>query len=280
MWRQFKKLKSVEDLIIPIKAKNYGDLSKSKNINGMALYKALANGLVVTREQPLPFERAYCEEHRQWEFVSHENFANDLHFWYRAGLHPRFSVVGALIQAKQHNREIQSFIGPEWRFWRRGDDRVFVRIQRVLLEALKESKTPKEFIKSLHPHLFTTLQLGMRRPRVPNAFKERYLRKDFTPQDFFNEYNHEYRRIMLRVLPIAEVLKGLTLHSEDEEGKLYDLPMSDRDMNLQVSRYLYVKCPSTGQEYLLGVPNDIGTPKEARRWTFNLRPEAEFSKEA
>jgi len=279
MWRQFKKLKSVEDLIIPIKAKNYGDLSKPKSINGMALYKALANGLVVAREQPLSFERVYCKEHRQWEFVNHENYIHDLRFWYRAGLHPRFSVVGALIQAKQHNREIQSFIGPEWRFWRRGEG-IFERNQRALLKALKKSKTPKEFIEALHPHLFATLQLGMRRPRVPNAFKERYLRKDFNPQDFFREENQEYRRIMLRILPIGKVLEGLKFVAKDDEGILYDLVRRSDDMSDASERYLYVKCPSTGQEYLLAVPNNIQKPKEARRWTFNLDPEAEFSKEA
>jgi hypothetical protein len=45
-------------------------------------------------------------------------------------------------------------------------------------------------------------------------------------------------------------------------------------------RFLHVTCPSTGQQYLLEVPADIEKPSAARRWTFNLPAEAEFSKEA
>ena len=64
----------------------------------------------------------------------------------------------------------------------------------------------------------------------------------------------------------------MTLIAEDEEGKIYETEMR--------RRYLYVKCPSTGQEYLLEVPDHMDSPKEARRWTFDLPADAVFAKEA
>lgn len=122
---------------------------------------------------------------------------------------------------------------------------------------------------------------------MTNAFKEKYEKKAFTTDDFFTERNQDIRRLILRAgASIKEVLSRLVLVAEDEEGKLYEMKEDAQRvvrpffLGSDRMRYLYVVCPSTGQEYLLQVPGTVSTPKEARRWTFDIPVDAEFSKEA
>ena len=79
--------------------------------------------------------------------------------------------------------------------------------------------------------------------------------------------------MMRKGVDIKAVLAGLRHISTDQEGSLYET----RNGN---GTYLYVKCPSTGQEYLLGVPSSLRSPAIARRWTFNITSDAKFVREA
>jgi len=229
--------------------------------------------------RPLEYTPIYCREHRRIELVPSENY-RDFSFWYSVGLHPRFSIRKTLLGAKQLLREAM------WR-WQNVEDRDWTRI-------LMASKTPKQFLRLMRPHLFSNYYVGRRRLRVHNWFKGKCEKNSFTVEDFFRERSQELRRLILRHgVRIADVLGRLKFISEDEEGKLYDevRETGGTEPEMAVSRYLYVKCPSTGQEYLLAVPFNffsqaerdvinLDTPKKARRWTFRLRQDAEFAAEA
>jgi len=227
----------------------------------------------------LDYTPVYCKEHRRIELVPSGNY-NDLRSWYSVGLHPRFSIRKTLLGAKQLLREAM------WRF--RGGMEV-----KEWVMILKASKTPKQFLRLMRPHLFVNYYVGRRRLRLHNWFKEKCEKNVFTVEDFFQERNQEFRRLMLRHgVRIVDVVGRLKLVSEDEEGKLYDEVREEGgEHERATSRYLYVKCPSTGQEYLLAVAFqafsraenqmvEIDTPKKARRWTFRLRQDVEFAAEA
>ncbi len=92
----------------------------------------------------------------------------------------------------------------------------------------------------------------------------------------------------------SDILARLKFVSRDEEGELYERSSEVMVQALSrggdgPARYLHVTCPSTGAEYLLEVPLSVwdgketvqlDSPKAARRWTFDLPPNAEFVKEA
>lgn len=231
----------------------------------------------------------HCEEHEQDEYVEQIAYHTDLGWWYAAGMHPRFSIVGAFKKAGQTRNEIGFHVGISSLGNRRSNDSDLRAAKAKFIVILSESKTEKDFLKMFQPSLFTDLVTPDRTHRVTMAFKEKYETKSFRPDDFFNEQSQELRRLVVRGgCPIKEVLKRMKFISKDEEGELYDMPPepateeSERQPFVRPIRirYLYVTCPSTGQEYLLGVPDRFSKPKEARRWTFNLPPEAEFVKEA
>ena len=234
----------------------------------------------------LQFTEVYCKEHRRGELVPNGN-GDDLVWWYKAGLHPRFSIRRALLETGQQIVESSmrgflnlrnSAIGDKVIFKTNGD------IGMSFREVLRRSRTPRQFLKLVRPLLFTNLYSRGRRYRVRNSFKEKAVARSFIVEDFFQERNHELRRLMIRRgLSIQNVLSRMELVAKDEEGALY---VTKEWSSL---RYLYVKCPSTGQEYLLSVPTDtvvnghnvaINSPKEARRWTFNLPNDSDFAQEA
>lgn len=233
------------------------------------------------------YARDYCGEHKCDELIRQKEYHLDFGHWYVVGRHPRFSIIDAFRKAAQTEGEIFWHFGPFWHS--RGADQVLqhAEAREALTKALKAAETTDDFLKALHPRLFVDLNPGDRTYRVTNAFKEKYEKKAFTTDDFFTERNQDIRRLILRAgATIKEVLSRLVLVTEDEDGKLYEtkeeagraphpiFPGADR------IRHLYVVCPSTGQEYLLQVPGQLQTPKEARRWTFDLPTDAEFSKEA
>ena len=279
-----------------------GKLNEGGYRQRWALLRSL-DAPVFNSSDALTFHRARCREHRRYELVPSINYHEDLFPWYVAGKHPRFSIVKALADAKQLYWEIQRMLPRRWGRPRGLDHRI--------CSALRRSRTSKEFIQQMHPRLFSTLRIQRRRIRVENWFLEKYQTNAFTVDDFLGEQNQERRRLMLRHgIEIQSVLGRMNLLAEDTEGKLYE--MGDN----QNQPYLYVVCPSTKQEYLLSVPRGeqrneplpedkwikhrswdnkelpesewrkteskfhIFTPAEARRWTFNLSPDAEFVKEA
>jgi len=258
-----RKLKSLDDLIITQNARNYYRL-RGKDLKGLTLDRALGQGIVAKKDgyfEDISFHQVWCKEHRRPELVSKHNFRRDLWMWYHpVGRHPRFSIAGALAKAKQRHQEIEYLMD----------------VTGILPGILQKARTQEEFLKSVRPHLFATLRVGRRTYRVSSRFKEMYEQKSFKIGDFFREASQELRRLMIRVLPIREITRRLKLVARDGEGILYDY----RRSRLPPSRYLYVRCPSTGQDYLLEVPVDIRKPKDARRWTFNLDPKTKFAKEA
>lgn len=257
----------MKSIILPL-PKEYGDMGRVDSGARLELFRAIAVGPVFYHPWGGTMQAVCtvrCKEHQRNELLPWTNYHYDLNRWYKVGRHPRFSVIGALLRAKQNYYEIQDFTSDH-----RGQ-------QESILAALKTANTEKQFTTAMEPHLFTHLSLpNRRRIRVTNSFKRKYVAKDFTVKDFLDEQNQEIRRAMLRVLPIKAILKHMEFVTEDDEGKLYDF----RPNAWTNRRYLYVKCPSTAQEYLLEVPGDINEPKRARRWTFNLPAEAQFSKEA
>lgn len=247
-------------------------------------------------ESGLKFLNVHCEEHDQWELVPNLNYDDDLSIWYEAGLHPRFSTVKALIGAKQHLGEAKwPAFSTRMRRWVRDEDPK--ERKRCLRTILEPSRTAKEFLVNMEPYLFANLHVGRRRYRVNNWWKKKFRERTFTTDDFFTTQNQELRRFMLRRgVEIKDVLGRMKKLGEDEEGVIYEL-----GEGWQAQRYLFVKCPSTGQEYLLAIPHQIVdrpsgrnekgnwtpeeahellSPKEARRWTFQIDAAAEFVKEA
>jgi hypothetical protein len=150
--------------------------------------------------------------------------------------------------------------------------------KKELHEVLQHCKTPALFKKFIAPFVFVNFYGAGRRHRVRGWWKQKFKERSFTVENFFSVQNQELRRYMLRRgVEIKDVLAKMTKISEDAEGSLY---LIGEKTAWDRRTYLHVKCPSTGQDYLLEVPNDMDTPSRARRWTFNLEPDAEFVKEA
>ena len=212
----------------------------------------------------------FCEEHRRYEYIPDKSYHEDLRAWYKVGRHPRFSILSALLKSKQTVREIEGFMAG---IWNPGVS--------PLLRVLKKAKNEKDFCDLMKPYLRLTLRIGRRRFRVVPSFQKKFDEKSFTLKDFLREENQELRRLILRRgVTIKEVLGKMKLIAKDKEGKIYERFDKRAGWNDRRSRYLYVVCPSTGQEYLLGIPARFDSPKVARRWTFNLPEDAGFAKEA
>ena len=233
----------------------------------------------------------WCEEHNRGEWVSHVNYREDIGDWYHLGIHPRFSPLEAFRGAGQRDGEIPRIVGA-------GHDERADAARGVFLKALSASRTAGELLENLNPILFTDLRAGDRNSRVTNAFKKRFDAKAFTVDEFLAEENQELRRLILRSgISIKDVLALMKLIAKDEEGELYEMArpgvvrlVTAFNLPVEPMRYLHVTCPSTGAEYLLEVPLvsfldggktlALDKPKVARRWTFDLPPDAEFTKEA
>ncbi len=203
------------------------------------------------------FIRVRCAEHGCDELVPEGNI-RDLRFWYAIGRHPRFPVIKTLLDKKQRTSEIL------------GSNRM-----RLILDVLRRSKDKQDFLRRMRRHLFHTIYAGGNRYRVTRRFLERYRHKTFTVRDFLRTENQELRRLILRRgVSIQGVLKELIRVETDDEGSLYDWVNGTRRQ-----RFLYVKCPSTNQEYLLGVPRRCATPSGARRWTLDVPGNTVFAQE-
>jgi len=251
-------------VIIPVdKAFLKSKRGRPSFIQGMSFLRTIASGAVMAENGWKGQYSAlivHCREHDRAELVPQWNYRYDLRYWYDAGRHPRFSIIKALLSAKQSFQEIQMELMENMDFG------------KFLRRILKSVETTKDFLKRVYPWLFSPMRVRGRRYRVRNSFREKVATRSFTVKDFFEEPNQDLRRLMLRSFTMQDVLSGMHLVAEDDEGSLYQHPVQ--------GRYLYIKCPSTGQEYLLAVPDDVPTPKAARRWTFGLEEDAEFVREA
>lgn len=267
MFARTVKTKSIDEFILPLPGV-YSKGESPHELRGIRYFKALASGAVlagISHNVLGEMTVVYCPEHDRSELIPVANLKNDLHYWYDIGRHPKFSIVGALLEAKQRFDEIQIILEDT------------SEGKRVIPLILRKAQTKEEFLEAIRPRLGTFLHVRGRRHRVTNEFKDRYKRREFTVMDFFEMNNQEIRRIMLRALPIQQIISEMKEVARDEEGTIYEMKET---RGFGDPRYLYVKCPSTGQEYLLGIPRDIESPKEARRWTFGLPADTEFAKEA
>lgn len=266
MYARTVKTKSLDEFILPLPgAYSKGELPRE--LRGIRYFKALASGAVlagISHNVLGEMTVIYCPEHDRSELIPVANLKTDLHYWYDIGRHPKFSIVGALLEAKQRFDEIRLILENHSE-------------EQIIPRALRIAPTKEQFLEAIRPRLGTFLHVRGRRHRVSNEFKDRFKKRNFTVKDFFDMDNQEIRRVMLRILPIQQIISEMNEIARDEEGTIYELKQS-RGFN--DPRYLYVKCPSTGQEYLLGIPSEFDSPKEARRWTFDLPADAEFSKEA
>ena len=257
------KTQSLDEIILPLPPV-YTSPNTHTDLRGIRYFRAIASGAVITGGGNGSFGEmtlVHCVEHKRPELVPVANFKTDLKFWYWIRKHPRFSIIGALLEAKQP----------------------FDGIRRLTEEAghitaiLAQVNTKEEFLKAIYPRLTSLLSVRGHRIRVTNEFKDRFKKRQFTVEDFLQMDNQELRRVMLRVLPLEKILSMMVEVARDEEGTIYAMKESS---SFGDPRYLHVKCPSTGQEYLLAIPDHIESPKEARRWTFDLEVDAEFVKEA
>jgi len=80
--------------------------------------------------------------------------------------------------------------------------------------------------------------------------------------------NAELRRTLMTVGIVKDYPEP---EAVDDEGELFSLD--------QFTKVLKLTCPSTGRIYHLGVPANLVTPREARRWTLNLPEGAEILSE-
>jgi len=252
-----------DGVIIPVDKAYLKSGRRSSSLRGLSFLRAIASGAVMCENG---WKGSYsalivrCREHDRAELVPQWNHRYDLRYWYDAGRHPRFSIIKALLSARQTSEEIQIGLieDPNFRYF--------------LWKVLKSVETEKDFLKRVYPWLFSPMRVRGRRYRVRNSFREKTATHSFSVKDFFGESNQDLRRLMLRSFTMQDVLAGMHHVAKDDEGSLYQHPVQ--------GRYLYIKCPSTGQEYLLSVPDNMETPKAARRWTFGLEEDAEFVREA
>jgi hypothetical protein len=201
----------------------------------------------------------YCKEHKAMEVVPAGNFNEDLRHWYEEGLHPRYSVLKILLEHGYLYFELNRALRSE-----------------IVLKLMRKCKTAKEFKKEFAPHALVNLYWRGRKYRVPAGFKERYKEKKFTAKDFLKEDNQERRRLILNTLGqngIDTIKKSMTVAKKDKSGEIL---VNNADT------YLHVQCPSTKEHYLLQVPGRFreSTPLAAKKWTFDLPPEARFMREA
>lgn len=240
-----------------------------KDVRMMSMYEAIhTKGLpdAIWRNDHVVFKAVRCEEHDRLELVPSNNYNYDLWLWYAEGLHPRFSIAGALVSAEQRYGEIRTMV--QFANWNQKREST-----TAIREALKTAKTPEALLKAIHVHLNRTLVWRGRQYRVGQTFYAKFKTRGFTVEDFFAEQSQEMRRLILSRggLSIGDIRSKMKKLAKDDEGTIYEY---------KDARYLYVKCPSTGQEYLLSIPQDIDKPSEARRWTFDLPAGAKFVAEA
>jgi hypothetical protein len=94
---------------------------------------------------------------------------------------------------------------------------------------------------------------------------------ELTRNDFLYEANVEARRVIQERMGerfVPEV--GGKYVDSSSRGVLYEIELPDDPDT--VARYLQVRDPSTGRDYYLRVPPNIGTAEEAVAWTFGFEP--------
>jgi hypothetical protein len=93
-----------------------------------------------------------------------------------------------------------------------------------------------------------------------------------TPERILGERNAELRRVMLEGAGLEEVLRRASARIVDSdqdpggERRLVRIAMPARFGWTRDHCYLHCRCPSTGRDYLLRVPREVRTCREAAAW--------------
>jgi hypothetical protein len=125
-------------------------------------------------------------------------------------------------------------------------------------------------LRDLPDRLFRSVRLLWRGVVVPPEviFRPGTL----TPERILGERNAELRRVMLERAGFEEVLRRANariVDSDQDPGgarRLVRIAMPARFGRARDRYYLHCRCPSTGRDYLLRVPPDIQTCREAAAW--------------
>ncbi len=121
---------------------------------------------------------------------------------------------------------------------------------------------------------FVQQELFLRGRDVPEGLNQWIARTPINAEHVIGVKNIEVRRIFLQELGYERLLAGVEykiLHQDGTQA-LVRIDLSDREESIVLVK---VKCPSTGAFYVLRVPQEMRTVREAVAWTFGLG-EAEY----
>jgi hypothetical protein len=125
-------------------------------------------------------------------------------------------------------------------------------------------------LRDLPERLYRTVEVLWRGVLVPPrvVFRPQTL----TPEEILSQRNAELRRVMLERVGLDRILRmarAEILDSDTDPGGVRRLVrISPRTWSSQArpSCYLHCRCPSTGRDYLLRVPPETRTCREAASW--------------
>lgn len=214
------------------------------------------------------YQQVYCREHRQREFVPSGSYhIGKLDKWYKAGLHPRWSIWGEI--TKRCPNFAMSWFGTVYREeWvnskaslatrRKKNWHPIYRSETLCRDLRKYKDDPDGFVKKFreryYPIAIVRFRAGGRWWTEQRAFRDRYRKADFTLDEFKAEQNQTRRRLMLlsRSFKIEDVVASMTLLHEDAEGQVLQDGTGWRR-----GLFLHVQCATTGSHYLLGIPGRV-----------------------
>ncbi len=96
--------------------------------------------------------------------------------------------------------------------------------------------------------------------------------ESLAPDVILGQRNAELRRVILERVGLESVLqraRAEVIDSDNDPGgdrRLVQVGLPARFRRVQRQRYLHCRCPSTGREYLLRVPGETRTCREAAAW--------------
>lgn len=125
-------------------------------------------------------------------------------------------------------------------------------------------------LRDLPEPLYRSVEILWRGVRVPPRviFRPRTL----TPEEILGERNAELRRVMLERVGLDRVLRDARAESLDSDAdaggarRLVRIRPRDWVGRAQPLTFLHCRCPSTGRDYLLRVPPETRTCREAAAW--------------
>lgn len=226
-------------------------------------FHALADGQTHSYYDSPRLLGLYCSEckREEWYPDGHYYIAND---WISKGLHPRFNTYAFL-----RDYHIEKF-GRLPRLQDMDSTR-FTVSEAIRAGCTTPTKMKKYFDK--HGLGITRHHYEGRYMYVRESEIRKIKRKKVTAEDFLAQTNHELRRLYIHRggLNIDEVVERMVTVAKSDEG-MYLLHENNQQ------NYLYVKCPSTGETYLLAVPNPRALLGADGQWQHSWQKIAENEK--